>query len=64
MLQGQLEELTRSYAQVVVTLADVMGVIRRIGGWLPTEDQAICRIAESVLREAGCTAPALFPEKK
>lgn len=64
MLQGQLEELNRAYTRMAVALFDVMGVIRRVGGWLPTEDQAICRVADIVLHDAGCTAPPIFPVKK
>lgn len=64
VLQAQFEELGRAYTKMTVTLSDVMAVLRRIGGWMPTEDQAACRMADNVLREAGWTPPAIFPERK
>lgn len=49
LLQAQETRVTDALAM----LDTLLGVIRRAGGWLPGDDQAILRAAERLLHHAG-----------
>jgi hypothetical protein len=55
-LQCQDDKLVQAHtahAQTVTMLADVIAVVRRSGGWMAADDQALLRAAETLLRAAG-----------
>ena len=55
-MQGQKDKLgqaSAAHAQTITMLADVIAVVRRSGGWLAADDQALLRAAEMLLRAAG-----------